>query len=410
MVSFRFICMLFLAGCSRPSPVLVVGAGPAGLAAAIEASGDRPVILLDAADQAGGSALWATAATVLPVRTGTHPHLDRLRTDGVDWLKDQGLVFEPTSAPAPRGFESLQPVGGGPQLVAVLVDRARQAGVELRTGCAVNALTPSDGWTATTDACGVFTASSVVLATGGVLGNDAARRAWVGAQTPRLSPASTASTGLELTAGLGASRFDEGRMLWFDHVSAIGDLGRCLVAPPSAVALGPAGERRQGALRGYGPGVEDVAWAIISGADRARTQLYDVDRGELVSLSRHLSEGGGSEAHSLAEVAVHTGIAQDKLSLALRRRTPRGPGPLPDGPHAVVRLQKAPAKQLGGLRADARGRLLDASGRPIQGLFGAGELTGFLGLHAGQSPIDSTMVVGAVVTGRVAGKEAVKAD
>ena len=402
--------MLGAVACSQPQPqpLLIVGAGPAGLAASIEAAASGPVVLLEAAERAGGSAIWATGVTVLPLRPGGHPHLDALRTDGVDWLTEQGVAFGPTAAPAPRGFQSLQPVGGGAQLAAVLIDKAKRAGVQLRTGCAVEALVPGDVWTVKTDSCGSFSSPVLVLATGGVLGDDAARQAWLGEPTPRLSPATTARTGLALTKSLGAARFDEGRVLWFDHVSPISGLGRTLAAPPSAVALSATGERLSGALRGYGPGLEGVAWAIVSGVDRGRSQLFDIALGQLVPLSQHVSEGGGFEADTVADVALRTGISEDMITAALRRRTPRGPGGLPSGPHAVVRLERAAAKQLGGLQTDAQGRVLSPAGRPLPGLFAAGELTGFHGLHAGHTPVDSTMVVGAVVTGRIAGREAMR--
>lgn len=402
----RLIVVFTLAACSSPEPLIVVGAGPAGLAAAIEAADERDVLVLEATERLGGSALWATGVTVLPVQPAAHPHLGRLAPLGVDWLTELGVPFGPTSAPAPRGFRALQPLGGGPQLVSVLVEKAREKGVEFKTHCAVAALSWVDGWTVDAGGCGVYRAPSVVVATGGILGDDAARQAWLGEDTPRLSPKTTAPSGLSLTVSVNAARFDEGRVLWFDHISPVGGVGRTLAAPPSTIALSASGDRIQGALRGWGPGQKGVEWAIVSGSERSRTQLFDIDRQGFVSLADHLAQGGGKEAVDVAEIAVYTGIPEEKLEAVLRRRTPRGPGPLPDGPHAVLRLQRAPAKQLGGLKTDARGRVLDASNRPIPGLYAAGELTGFHGLHAGQTPVDSTMVVGAVVTGRIAGKGA----
>jgi len=394
--------------CTSPEPVLIVGAGPAGLSAAIEASQHTSVVVLEANAEPGGSARWASAVTVVPSQRGQHPRLDPLKTEGIDWLTTLGVSFGPTAAPAPRGFQASQPRGGGPQVVAALVSEARSNGVELRTGCAVTSIRHDSVWTAITDKCGSFSAPRLVLATGSMLGDDAARRDWLGEETPRLSPKTTATTGLSLTAQLDVDVDvqDRGRVLWFDHISPVGTIGRTLVAPPSTVALSAKGLRIPGALRGWGPGEDGVAWAIVSGSEQSRTQLFDVDLGRLVPLSQHLDEGGGKLVADLADMAEYTGISKQHLTKVLQRHTPRGLVPAPEGPHAVLQMVRAPAKQLGGLSTDARGQVLDAHQQPIPGLFAAGELTGFHGMHSGADPIDSTMVVGAVVTGRIAGKGA----
>ena len=64
---FPLGALILLLGCSRPA-VIVIGGGPAGLAAAIEAAGDhRPVRLYEARAEVGGSASFgdAVAADVL---------------------------------------------------------------------------------------------------------------------------------------------------------------------------------------------------------------------------------------------------------------------------------------------------------------------------------------------------------
>lgn len=58
-----------------------------------------------------------------------------------------------------------------------------------------------------------------------------------------------------------------------------------------------------------------------------------------------------------------------------------------------------------GLRFDQRARVLDAAGRPIPGLYAAGEITG--GLMDWIYPAGGTSIGNALVFGRIAGKEAV---
>ncbi|MDO0910407.1 FAD-binding protein [Streptomyces sp. DT2A-34] len=49
------------------------------------------------------------------------------------------------------------------------------------------------------------------------------------------------------------------------------------------------------------------------------------------------------------------------------------------GPLIAVRLNILTRKTLGGLQTDLSGRVLDASGTPISGLYAAGEVAGFGG-------------------------------
>ena len=68
-------------------------------------------------------------------------------------------------------------------------------------------------------------------------------------------------------------------------------------------------------------------------------------------------------------------------------------------------LRRERVFDLTGLVVDLDGRVLNAAGAPVPGLFAAGELTGFGDAYDGH-PVDSTMVAGAILTGRAAGKQA----
>ena len=60
---------------------------------------------------------------------------------------------------------------------------------------------------------------------------------------------------------------------------------------------------------------------------------------------------------------------------------------------------------LGGIAVDSRSRVLDASGRPIEGLYAAGETTGGI---FGRDRLGGMSIAGAAVTGRIAGFEAAR--
>ncbi|MGG3562981.1 FAD-binding dehydrogenase [Neobacillus rhizosphaerae] len=79
------------------------------------------------------------------------------------------------------------------------------------------------------------------------------------------------------------------------------------------------------------------------------------------------------------------------------------------GPLIAVRLNIVSRKTLGGLQTDLSGRVLDASGQPVPGLYAAGEVSGFGGggIH-GYRSLEGTFVGGCLFTGRQAGRALAK--
>ncbi len=75
------------------------------------------------------------------------------------------------------------------------------------------------------------------------------------------------------------------------------------------------------------------------------------------------------------------------------------------GPLIAVRLNILTRKTLGGLQTDLSGRVLELSGRPVPGLYAAGEAAGFGGggLH-GYNALEGTFLGGCLFSGRVAGR------
>ncbi|MCL6452665.1 MAG: FAD-binding dehydrogenase [Alicyclobacillus sp.] len=76
-----------------------------------------------------------------------------------------------------------------------------------------------------------------------------------------------------------------------------------------------------------------------------------------------------------------------------------------NGPLIAVRLRIVSRKTLGGLQTDLSGRVLDASGNPVPGLYAAGEAAGFGGggVH-GYRALEGTFLGGCLFTGRQAGR------
>ncbi|WP_374198370.1 FAD-binding dehydrogenase [Streptomyces sp. ISL-12] len=77
------------------------------------------------------------------------------------------------------------------------------------------------------------------------------------------------------------------------------------------------------------------------------------------------------------------------------------------GPLIAVRLNLLSRKTLGGLQTDLSGRVLDADGAPVPGLYAAGEAAGFGGggVH-GYRSLEGTFLGGCLFSGRQAGRAA----
>ncbi|MFO7341830.1 MAG: FAD-binding dehydrogenase [Bacillaceae bacterium] len=76
-----------------------------------------------------------------------------------------------------------------------------------------------------------------------------------------------------------------------------------------------------------------------------------------------------------------------------------------NGPLIAVRLHILTRKTLGGLQTDLSGRVLGKDGRPVKGLYAAGEAAGFGGggMH-GYRSLEGTFLGGCLFTGRQAGR------
>jgi predicted oxidoreductase len=77
------------------------------------------------------------------------------------------------------------------------------------------------------------------------------------------------------------------------------------------------------------------------------------------------------------------------------------------GPLIGVKLHVLTRKTLGGIQTDLNSRALDADGRPIEGLYAAGEIAGFGGggMH-GFNALEGTFLGGCLFSGRHAGRAA----
>lgn len=130
---------------------------------------------------------------------------------------------------------------------------------------------------------------------------------------------------------------------------------------------------------------------------------YATVAAEVAVRDRGLADrsGGDQQAAAIRSARRYLG---DRLSRVV------APQPLTDpkaGPLIAVKLHILTRKTLGGLQTDLDSRVLGADGKPIDGLYAAGEVAGFGGggVH-GYRALEGTFLGGCIFSGRAAGRGA----
>jgi predicted oxidoreductase len=133
--------------------------------------------------------------------------------------------------------------------------------------------------------------------------------------------------------------------------------------------------------------------------------LATVER-EIAARDRQLDNAFGKDAQIMAIRAARKYLG-DKL---IRTASPHKLLDPAAGPLIAVRLNILTRKTLGGLQTDLDSRVIGADGRPVPGLYAAGEVAGFGGggVH-GYAALEGTFLGGCIFSGRAAGRAAAAA-
>jgi hypothetical protein len=127
---------------------------------------------------------------------------------------------------------------------------------------------------------------------------------------------------------------------------------------------------------------------------------------EVVARDRELDHPFGKDAqwHAIARARSYRGDRLIRVARPHRLLDPKA------GPLIAVRLSIVTRKTLGGLETDLEARALGADGRPVPGLWAAGEAAGFGGggVH-GYRALEGTFLGGCLFSGRAAGRSAAAA-
>lgn len=152
--------------------------------------------------------------------------------------------------------------------------------------------------------------------------------------------------------------------------------------------------------------VADTLDELFAGM-RQRSPGVEIDTGnihhELEARDRELENGFAKDA----QVTALRGARRYRGDRLIRVAKPHRILDPAHWPLIAVKLHVLTRKSLGGIQTDLQSRVIGADGRPVPGLFAAGEVAGFGGggVH-GYRSLEGTFLGGCLFTGREAGRAA----
>lgn len=471
---------LVLGACTRPQPdadVIVVGAGIAGLSAALEAgAAGRTVLVIDANSVAGGHAVkaggFALVGTPLQEKKGyrdspeiaerdllawgedadpgwVRRYVRASRTEVHDWLEAFGVrwgfILDTPEHSVPRFHFA----NGSALNVVVPLMRAAYAepNLEFRLNTEAVALIRRNGAVSgvrvrdlRTGATSDLRAPAVIVATGGWQSNlDLVRANWRGDKPApaRLYAGAgyfALGSGIGLGADAGAATTRMDRQVTFttglpDPRDPSGS--RALLSQnPSAIWVDSRGQRfisetapskdADDAVLGLEPATH---WLVFDAEGLKTLRVRDgVWLGNPAGIEPLKSQGLIRQAESIAALAAASGLPAPALEATVDRwnaavgagndadfgrftpaKPDRSARVIAKAPFYAMQLFPMTRKSMGGLAIDEDTRVVDKDGRPIPGLYAAGEVTGVAGIN-GSYGGEGTFLGPSVYLGRLAGR------
>lgn len=449
---------------TREFDVIVIGTGMAGLAAAVQAGeqGARVAILekqlkplfggnsrlaggIFAAPEARTAEAKAQFIEDFLVKGDYRTDADLIETladnilDDIEWLKSHGVEFLEPSPMAPYrvlGYTAAPAsYQGMPKLLDTMLKAAENLGAETffqtkAQELLVDASGNVVGVRAKTSKGLVdFRAKATVIATGGFAGNGQMLEQWVGPDADESMVRGikwATGDGHIMAANVGAQLIQMGGVDTL-HIAAVHPKNTASANPfqvvPYALGINRLGRRYVDESLGYvahgkaamnQPGLQ-VALVF----DQA---VADMPEGQAVISNFDRLGIEIIKANTLDELAAKIDVPADALKetvTSFNAAVQNGQALAADPPKAAhaVRIEKPPFYALyplgpgitltfGGIRINLRRQALDADGKPIGGLYAAGECVGgyFLGDYVGGGSLTRCLV-----DGRIAGRNAARA-
>ncbi len=434
--------------------IVVVGAGGAGLSAAVAAAetGNLNIIVLEKQGIIGGNTNYSTGGINAAetdeqkslgiedskqlfyddtMRGGKNENIPSLVWNFVDhapatisWLSGLGADLTDVGLMGGSSVKRThRPKGGaaiGPHLMKVLKEATVHQNIEIRTSNKVCGLLATNGTVTgvkVQNADGspyTLKAKAVIIATGGFGANLE--------MVTRLEPDLTGFATLNHPGATGDA---------FDWLTPLGgatiQMANIQIHPTAeatnhiliseavrgngAILLNQVGERFCNEMD-----TRDVVSAAILNQHKGEAFLFfDQDvRKSLASIETYANQHLLIEGNSIDEIASLIGVPAENLTKCLARyhaqqkdgvdddfgRSDTGMTELDNAPFYAVRVKPAIHHTMGGLSVNTDTQVLKTDGKPIPGLFAAGEVTG--GLH-GANRLGGNGVADIVVNGRLAG-------
>ncbi len=434
--------------------IVVVGAGGAGLSAAVAAAeaGNLKIIVLEKQGIIGGNTNYSTGGINAAethqqkslgiedskqlfyddtMRGGKNENIPSLVWNFVDhapatisWLSGLGADLTDVGLMGGSSVKRThRPKGGaaiGPHLMKVLKEAAAHQNIDIRTSNKVCGLLATNGTVTgvrVQNADGspyTLKAKAVIIATGGFGANLE--------MVTRLQPNFRGFATLNHPGATGDA---------FDWVSPLGgatiQMANIQIHPTAeatnhiliseavrgngAILVNKAGERFCNEMD-----TRDVVSAAILSQPSGEVFLFFDEgvRKSLASIETYANQQLLIMGNSIDELASLTGMPAENLTKSLTRynaqlkagahddfsRNATGMTALETAPFYAVRVKPAIHHTMGGLSVNTETQVLTTDGKPIPGLFAAGEVTG--GLH-GANRLGGNGVADIVVNGRLAG-------
>jgi tricarballylate dehydrogenase len=327
------------------------------------------------------------------------------------WLEAAGLRFDflPTAF-ITTTTTRLLPVGGGLAMVEVLTGACKAAGVEFRFETTARGLITRDGRVCGLETgAGPIAADSVILACGGFEGNPEMLARYVGAQAINLRPVARGGhynkgEGIRMALDIGAAPNGDFGSYHAEPIDPRSGLAEpAIFTFPYGILVNREGLR----FTDEAPGTVDahyenvtrrifeqrggIAWLILDARiddvpnwqKGSRTDQPPVKADSIAALAAALGLPADTLSETLARynAACATGAFRplERDGLATTGLTPPKSNwarPIDRAPFMAWPVISANVFTFGGLKVDRHARVIDQDGRPIPGLYAAGETMG----------------------------------
>lgn len=435
--------------------VVIIGAGGAGLSAAnAAAEAGVSVAVFEKMGLVGGNTLRATgglnaAGTKEQAAAGIKDSVELFFQDTmkggynkndpalvrtlaeqsaatVAWLESLGADLSDVGRLAGASVNRAhRPVGGapvGPEVVKTLKGAAdKRAGIAIFTGAKAQEILLDKAGAASGIRVSIggkdykVAAKAVILATGGF----AANNEMVASYQPSLRGFATTNhsgamgDGIFMAEKIGAALVDMKEIQTHPTYAPGKEMITEAVRGNGAILVGHEGKRFINELE-----TRDVVSAAVL-AQKGKTAYIVFDqsvRKSLKAIEDYVRMGIVAEGATPAELAAKIGVPADALAATLDRynaavaakadpdfRRADMPRALATGPFYSIEITPAVHHTMGGVKIDTSARVISAAGKPIAGLWAAGEVTG--GVHGGNR-LGGNAVADITVFGRIAGSNA----